>query len=134
MTSTVVLKARDGALPRRSHKFSSRALCVVGRSADCSLQLPGLEVSRRHCLLDIDPPVVHIRDLGSRNGTFVNGVNIGQRDVPALPESVPLHLLPSHELHSGDQVEIGTMVFDVTIVSEVDSADNDVPAGELVMS
>ncbi|KYC36281.1 hypothetical protein WA1_52005 [Scytonema hofmannii PCC 7110] len=35
--------------------------------------------SRYHCLLDINPPDIRVRDFGSRNGTYVNGKKIGQR-------------------------------------------------------
>jgi serine/threonine-protein kinase len=48
---------------------------TVGRASDCLIRLPSdLEyciVSRHHCLLDIAPPEVRVRDLGSLNGTFV---------------------------------------------------------------
>ena len=35
---------------------------------------------RRHCLLDINPPDIRVRDFGSLNGTYVNGTMIGQRE------------------------------------------------------
>ena len=48
---------------------------------DGDLRLPNgpgyADVSRHHCLLHIDPPAVWVRDLGSRNGTRVNGTQIG---------------------------------------------------------
>jgi pSer/pThr/pTyr-binding forkhead associated (FHA) protein len=47
---------------------------------DCFIQLSGTErdqlISRHHCQLDIDPPSVQIRDLGSTNGTHVNGMEV----------------------------------------------------------
>src|SRR5262245_40704455 len=63
--------------------FDYRTMGVVGRASNCYLQLPNDDehrvVSRHHCLLDIDPPAVRVQDLGSRNGTFVNGQPIGRR-------------------------------------------------------
>src|SRR5262249_50006259 len=80
----------------------------------CDLQLPSDEahrsVSRHHCQLDIDPPVVRVRDLGSRNGTFVNGRNIGQpAGAGAGDESSLLPDLPEAELHPGDSIRVGNV-------------------------
>jgi pSer/pThr/pTyr-binding forkhead associated (FHA) protein len=38
-----------------------------------------MRISRYHCLLDINSPDIRVRDLGSLNGTIVNGKKIGQR-------------------------------------------------------
>ncbi|MDF0552306.1 FHA domain-containing protein [Kamptonema sp. UHCC 0994] len=43
-------------------------------------------ISRYHCLLDINPPDIRVRDFGSKNGTFVNGKKIGQRQANQTPE------------------------------------------------
>jgi DNA-binding NtrC family response regulator len=45
----------------------------LGRAADCALRLEGQSVSRQHARIEKDGPVWMIRDLGSKNGTFVNG-------------------------------------------------------------
>ncbi|MFH5803706.1 FHA domain-containing protein [Alienimonas sp. DA493] len=57
---------------------------VVGRGADAGLRISSRRVSRSHCRLTVDGSVVRVRDLGSRNGTFVNGEGVGDRelDVP----------------------------------------------------
>ena len=53
------------------------AQVVVGRGADCDVVLPGDEtVSRRHLRLDLADVRWSVTDLGSRNGTFVNGRRI----------------------------------------------------------
>jgi len=50
---------------------------IVGRGADCDVVLPGDEtVSRRHLRLDLQDGHWSVTDLGSRNGTFVNGRRI----------------------------------------------------------
>lgn len=49
---------------------------VVGRSADCALALADPTVSRRHAELVGAHDHLVVRDLGSRNGTFRNGVRV----------------------------------------------------------
>ena len=82
--ATVTLALVNGRGERSEFVFDERSTCLIGRGEDCSPRLPNDEhhrsVSRHHCMLDINPPDVRIRDFGSRNGTYVNGVKIGQRD------------------------------------------------------
>ncbi|GAA3436915.1 hypothetical protein GCM10018954_065250 [Kutzneria kofuensis] len=48
--------------------------CVVGRAPECDFRIAAdRKVSRRHCLVDVGPTSVTVRDLASRNGTIVNG-------------------------------------------------------------
>jgi pSer/pThr/pTyr-binding forkhead associated (FHA) protein len=49
---------------------------VIGRSADCDLQVQQGLLSRRHAQLHVQPDGVWLEDLKSANGTFVNGVRI----------------------------------------------------------
>jgi pSer/pThr/pTyr-binding forkhead associated (FHA) protein len=52
------------------------ALLLVGRDAVCDARLTSRCVSRRHCCLsEVDGAVV-VRDLGSRNGTRINGLRV----------------------------------------------------------
>ena len=46
---------------------------LVGRTPDCDIQVQDSAVSRRHAEVRIDQDKVRVRDLGSLNGTFVNG-------------------------------------------------------------
>jgi adenylate cyclase len=46
---------------------------VVGRSNDCDVTIPALSVSSRHCELNFDGLQWQLSDVGSRNGTSVNG-------------------------------------------------------------
>jgi eukaryotic-like serine/threonine-protein kinase len=61
--------------------FDSTATVLVGRGDDCGLRLPGdsdhKTISRHHCQIEIDPPQARMRDLGSYNGTVVNGRKLG---------------------------------------------------------
>lgn len=45
----------------------------IGRDSSCDWQTDFLIVSRRHAAIVVSGPKVLVRDLGSRNGTFVNG-------------------------------------------------------------
>lgn len=46
---------------------------LVGRSPECQLRLTNSLVSRRHAEVWAAGDVLYLRDLGSRNGTVVNG-------------------------------------------------------------
>jgi len=102
--------------------FDQPVQCVIGRADDCDIRLPKdvahADVSRHHCLLEVDPPAVRIRDLGSRNGTFVNGDKIGQRQPHQPPEDSRASESASFELKDGDQVQVGHTVFRVGILVE----------------
>jgi len=63
---------------------------VVGRSRSCDVRLPSGDASRRHAEICASPEGHVIRDLGSTNGTFVNGTQVR-----------------SHVLHPGDRIQIG---------------------------
>jgi len=46
---------------------------IIGRQPSCDIVIPGRNVSKRHVECFVEHGVVTIRDLGSANGTFVNG-------------------------------------------------------------
>ena len=50
-----------------------RTLVVVGRHPQCDVRLESAQVSRRHCCLAELNGEVLVRDLGSRNGIWING-------------------------------------------------------------
>jgi DNA-binding NtrC family response regulator len=71
----------------RVHRFSLEpGELSVGSSADCTVKIPHPAVSRRHARLHVDATGVAVEDLGSRNGTRVDGVVINDR-VPLLEHS-----------------------------------------------
>jgi pSer/pThr/pTyr-binding forkhead associated (FHA) protein len=49
---------------------------TVGRSADCALRLESRQVSGHHAVIRWHDAAWHLRDLGSGNGTWLNGVHI----------------------------------------------------------
>lgn len=70
---------------------------VIGRSTDCRLKIASAEVSRKHCrILNTDTGVL-VEDLGSSNGTLVNGRAI----IPGIPT----------RLANGDLLLVGPVRF-----------------------
>lgn len=68
-----------------SGKSAGRAIAIkrnkllIGRAEQCDIRPLSEEVSRRHCAITVGPTDVWVEDLGSRNGTFVNGTKITER-------------------------------------------------------
>ena len=51
----------------------NRPLVLIGRHPSCDISLNSDWVSRRHCVLTEDAGEIVVRDLGSTNGTWING-------------------------------------------------------------
>jgi pSer/pThr/pTyr-binding forkhead associated (FHA) protein len=117
----IILTPATRELPEKEFVFEEPAQCLIGRARDCDIQLPGDEghadVSRHHCLLDIDPPKVRVSDLGSRNGTYVNGEKIGQRIPGQQAEEADIRHMPKRELDDGDEIQVGQAVFRVRLAA-----------------
>ncbi|MCW2598679.1 MAG: domain containing protein [Frankiales bacterium] len=60
-------------LEHGAHTIPLTASTVVGRGAEADVQLTDTGVSRRHAELQVVDDLVQLRDLGSTNGTRVNG-------------------------------------------------------------
>ena len=69
-------------------------MTTIGRTPQNTLRVPQSAVSRRHAEIARTPQGYMLRDLGSENGTFVNG------------ERAQMHLLVE-----GDRVQVGTARF-----------------------
>lgn len=91
MDINLVLLKKNG-----SHKFFPlpSSVTVIGRRHSCDLCIPLMSVSRRHCQLNYDDGVLKIRDLDSRNGTYLNGKRIDEAVIQA-----------------GDSIKIGPLTF-----------------------
>ena len=74
---------------------------IIGRSAKCDIRVDDIASSRRHAELSVGSSVqtLHIEDLGSRNGTFVNEIRIEER----------------RRLRDGSQIRIGAAVYRVCL-------------------
>jgi pSer/pThr/pTyr-binding forkhead associated (FHA) protein len=75
---------------------------VVGRGPECHVRPNSELVSRQHCLLNIDAQAIRVRDLGSTNGTLVNGKR----------------LLGECTLVDGDTVQLGPLVLQVVLTAD----------------
>jgi serine/threonine protein kinase len=76
----------------------SKPVTTVGRASSCEVVLKASEVSKQHCRLLLKPKAVVVEDLGSANGTFVNGEPV-ERSV----------------LHDGDCLQIADHEFLVRV-------------------
>lgn len=72
----------------------TKPVLLIGRGAAADIQIATHVVSREHARLRADGAAVHIEDLGSTNGVFVNAVRVHSR-----------------ELHDGDRITIGETLF-----------------------
>ncbi len=73
----VNLRVIAGPYAGRIFTFTQHDSFLIGRNPDAHLCLPQDRFfSRNHCLLEINPPRAFLRDLGSTNGTFVNGQRV----------------------------------------------------------
>jgi pSer/pThr/pTyr-binding forkhead associated (FHA) protein len=75
-----VLTVRDEGAARR-YVFEQQA--VVGRDLDCDIVLASRSVSRRHALVEKTPNGWVVRDLGSANGTNVDGARVKEAPLVA---------------------------------------------------
>ncbi len=119
MSNSVILHFLNSSLRAQNYTYTERAICVIGRDDTCNIQVPttsefGL-ISRNHCLLNINPPQIAIRDLGSKNGTYVNDQKIGQRPKHLTPEEAKQLPYVETELKDGDTIRIDTLLIQVSI-------------------
>jgi pSer/pThr/pTyr-binding forkhead associated (FHA) protein len=75
MSNQILVTVIEGNLTGQQFTFAERTTCSIGRAHDANIKLPDDEahrtISRYHCLLDINPPDVRVRDFGSLNGTYL---------------------------------------------------------------
>jgi pSer/pThr/pTyr-binding forkhead associated (FHA) protein len=95
MDVKLVMFKQDGH--RRDFQLK-KELTTIGRNTDCDFQIPLAVISRRHTQIILKADSVTIRDLGSSNGTYVNGQRI--QEAPLAP---------------GDNIVLGPVVFTVVI-------------------
>lgn len=89
----LVGKHQGKSIPLETKKF------LVGREQDCHLRPNSELISRHHCVFSLDDYAVRLRDLGSTNGTRVNGEQIRGEVI----------------LRTGDRVQLGKLEFEVLI-------------------
>ncbi len=84
---------RDGQ-PVADFSIHDEQPTTIGRSSTNTIQLRDPKLSRRHCEIRPTPDGFFIRDLGSRNGTFVNGARVREA-----------------RLRDGDRIQVGLARF-----------------------
>ena len=72
------LKVIEGLEPGREFALKGQQW-VLGRSPECDVVLDVAAVSRRHVILSAESGRFFVQDLGSRNGTYINGTRVSDR-------------------------------------------------------
>lgn len=123
MSVRITLTITAGSLRGKRYVFHQPMRCLIGRGSDCDIRLPGdwefLNISRQHCLLDIAPPSVRVRDCGSRNGTRLNGIFLLPPDWLHEEDETELPSPESVELVDGDELQIGSLTLLLNIYQSV---------------
>jgi uncharacterized RmlC-like cupin family protein len=97
----------DVAEPSGFRRCEGACPLVVGRSSGADLMVLDPEVSRRHARFETQSGVVYVSDLGSSNGTFLNG-----KRLDGVVEVLP-----------GDRIDVGTTR--ITFVAKKSLANGD---------
>jgi len=117
----VTLRVLEGPYRGREFTFDHHDTFLIGRSENAHLYLPDDRFfSRHHCLLEIAPPRCFLRDLGSTNGTFVNGQKVAEVF-----------------LRNGDRIQGGQTVLEVEVAAdttEPDLAETPTLAGSVMVT
>jgi eukaryotic-like serine/threonine-protein kinase len=109
----VTLHVVAGPQTGRDFTFEEHDTFMIGRSEDAQFCLPHDRFfSRHHCLIEIAPPQCFLRDLGSTNGTFVNGIRV-----------------ETAHLKHGDRIQGGETVLQVEVSTDHVPAAGHLPAG-----
>ena len=96
------LRGHESASQLRGRALPSVGSILVGRGSRVHVRVTDATISRRHARLDIVDGRCWLFDLGSSNGTFVNGRRIA--------EATPIE--------NGDVVRFGRVVFELSLVLE----------------
>ncbi|GJM08506.1 MAG: hypothetical protein DHS20C11_07820 [Lysobacteraceae bacterium] len=59
--------------------FPLKPKTTLGRHSDCDIHVPGNEVSRHHASIVVGANTLVVEDMGSANGTYINGKRVKQR-------------------------------------------------------
>jgi hypothetical protein len=117
MPGKVTLIVTAGPIQGTRFDFTQHDTFLFGRAADCHARLAASDTSasRHHFLLEANPPAARLRDLGSLNGTHVNGARHGGRARHETPEEGGRRAHAEVDLRDGDRIRVGATTFSVGI-------------------
>ncbi|MBE2282405.1 MAG: protein kinase [Prosthecobacter sp.] len=116
MSASIQLRITEGSAKGKVFDFAAHDTFLLGRHPDCHVHLPDDSfVSRHHFILEVCPPQACVRDLGSRNGTYVNGRKIGGRKEGESPEEGARRAYPEVTLKHGDRIQVGDTALEVAV-------------------
>jgi pSer/pThr/pTyr-binding forkhead associated (FHA) protein len=102
----------DKSLAEGPEYLSSGERYRVGRSSTCSFVINDLSVSRFHAEVIVTEEKVRVKDLRSRNGTFVDGVRVEEVEVEPGQSvrfgAAHFHLIGENQVAGDDLSEIST--------------------------
>jgi pSer/pThr/pTyr-binding forkhead associated (FHA) protein len=78
----------------QEHRFSAQTV-TVGRAVECDVVIASKDVSREHARIHLDGRRWFVEDLGSTNGTFLNGERV----------------IGSMNMRDGDSLKVGDVTF-----------------------
>ena len=108
--------------PHKNEKFcfSGPAQCLIGRAANCFVQLTGTRrdelISRHHSELIVEPPLLTLKDLASQNGTYFNGTRIESLELGLTSSEDGDSLDTGPTLNQGDLLTIGGTTLKLDLV------------------
>lgn len=91
-----LLRGKTGSIAGEAFPIPATGRAILGRSQGCDIVLPGTHVSRQHAELYFQSGRLHVKDLGSSNGTYVNRRKVQEGVV-----------------NPGDELRFDTLVFQV---------------------
>jgi eukaryotic-like serine/threonine-protein kinase len=119
MSKSVRLSVTAGPMKGKAFTFEEHDTFLFGRLDECHCRLPDDgQVSRRHFIVEVNPPDACIRDFGSMNGTSVNEKKIGSREKGETPEQGQKRKYLEVDLKDGDVIKVGQTVLSVKIEAE----------------
>ncbi len=107
-----------------SGKSAGRSIAIkkntllIGRAEECDVRPLSEDVSRRHAAVHVGPADVWVEDLGSRNGTFVNGAKITAKT----------------KVVSGDLIRVGALELTVSCSDPVSTGGEDQDVSKWLMA
>jgi len=99
----IILEVVEGPHQGKKYEFACHDTFIVGRASFAHFQLPRDDpyLSRVQFMVEVNPPHCRVQDMGSQNGTWVNGQRVDWRN-----------------LQHGDQIRAGRSVFQVSFVAK----------------